>query len=157
MLCWDLFPCWCVILLTLATAAPPRYGNARGKIMRFTCKKTQKSGLRKGIIIYCVCITMSQHKIGLIYSKKKNNSKLLEKNQQKNPKHSFVSHGENTNTHQLNYEVQSHSDRTTRRVLFTIITPSFLRLLPLLLHLWCTKHYCTCRDETHLLGQTRLP
>lgn len=29
-------------------------------------------------------------------------------------------------------------------ILFTIITPASLHLPPLLLHLWCTTHYCTC-------------
>lgn len=36
-------------------------------------------------------------------------------------------------------------------VLFTIITLSFLRPLPLLPRLWCTKHYCTCGGIKHTI------
>lgn len=39
-------------------------------LLLLDAKKTkntqQQEGLRKGIIIYCVCITMLQHKNGLI-------------------------------------------------------------------------------------------
>lgn len=52
-------------------------------LLDITCINHNNQVLRKGIFIYCVCITTSQHKIGLTYSKKKKQLKEIGKKKEK--------------------------------------------------------------------------
>lgn len=83
------------------------------------------SSLRKGRIIYCVCITMSQHKIGHTHTVKKttHHFKVASKNPKQTKMRSFVSHGENANTHQHNFARTQNGPHPLRHH-HSLISPS---------------------------------
>lgn len=85
---------------------------------------------KKGEIIYCVCITKSQQKIGQTKLKKKSKTQAF----------IFFLH-----------KHLQQTLRTTRRVFLSSFTPSSLRPPPLLLRLGCTKRYYTCRNQNKCL------
>lgn len=93
--------------------------------LEINVQKPRDSSLRKGRIIYCVCITMSQHKIGHTYTVKKtpHNFKVAPKNPKQTKMRLFVSHGENTNTHQHNFARTQNGPHPLRHH-HSLISPS---------------------------------